>query len=126
MKEKTEKSKVENKAKKKTRRLFLSTFIPLITLTLTSCTVFAILMLQVVYAYIKSETSRITGDVSSSLMANFNPDIIVAKNLADFGSAGIDINSMDAVIKTFSSNLNYVTLVYYATENQDLKKVEDL
>lgn len=116
MKEKTEKSKVENKAKKKTRRLFLSTFIPLITLTLTSCTVFAILMLQVVYAYIKSETSRITGEVSSSLMANFNPDIIVAKNLADFGSAGIDINSMDAVIKTFSSNLNYVTLVYYATE----------
>ena len=116
MKEKTEKSKVENKAKKKTRRLFLSTFIPLITLTLTSCTVFAILMLQIVYSYIKSETSRITGEVSSSLMANFNPDIIVAKNLADFGSAGIDINSMDAVIKTFSSNLNYVTLVYYATE----------
>jgi methyl-accepting chemotaxis protein len=73
-------------------------------------------MLQVVYAYIKSETSRITGEVSSSLMANFNPDIIVAKNLADFGSAGIDMNSMDAVIKTFSSNLNYVTLVYYATE----------
>lgn len=117
MKNKTEKrKKISDASKKKTRRLFLSTLVPLITITFISCTVFAILMLYILQIYIKAETGRITGEIDNYLEANFNPDILVTKNIAKFAEAGLDIESMDKVVHTFAENLQYVTLVYYATE----------
>lgn len=117
MKNKSEKSKkISSAAKKKTRRLFLSTLVPLISITFISCTVFALIMLQIVEMYIKAETARVTGEVESNLEANFNPDILVAKTISKFASAGLDIESMDKIVHTFEEDLNYVTLVYYATD----------
>ncbi|MCR4733820.1 MAG: hypothetical protein K5829_02295 [Treponema sp.] len=122
MKNKSEKvAKSNSAAKKKTRRLFLSTFVPLITLTMIACTVFAIVMFQLADMFIKAETSRVTGEVRTNLMVNFNPDVLVAKNIAEFAEDGLDIDAMDKVVHRFSKNLDYVTLVYYATEKSRFK-----
>ena len=97
------------------RRLFLGTFVPLLTVTLVTCTVFAVVSLKITNHYVSAETSRITASLACDISGKLLPAIVNADDFAVTAAYTDDGETLNMVIHMMGVTIPFSRGIYYGT-----------
>ncbi len=97
------------------RKLFLGTFLPLLTVTVVACTVFAKVSLKITNIYVSAETSRIAAKLASDIAERLVPATVNVENFAVTAANTDDGDTLDMVIHMMGSSIPYGRGIYYGT-----------
>ena len=108
-------SRQENSRQHNNRKLFLGTFLPLLTVTFVACTVFAVVSLRIVNRYVSADTARITEKLSNEVEEKIVPAIINIEDFAVTAAYTDEPETLGMVIHMMGHTIPYARGIYYAT-----------
>lgn len=100
--------------KKKARKLFLGMLMPLLTVTVVSCTFFYFVSGKIINYYLEAELSYSVEKLNSSVLEKIDPIIVNVENFSLFSTTVVDDKEMlTALITAFSKDYDYASAFYY-------------
>lgn len=108
-------NKSSSSGNKKSRKLFLGMFAPLLFITIIACTFFYFVTNQILKSYMKSQLELSVHKLNSSVSGSMDPVILNVNNFATFASKYNEDKTLEQLLNVLSNNLDkYVSMLYYA------------